>query len=155
MMPFLAAAAFFAALPTGGTYNGGQVITIQNHHPVVLHTFCAPRAYACQPNGATPITDLLTMPDGSLVGATQVGGDHYQDWPGSGQVYQLVQSSTGWNYGIVHYLNECLPYGVVQSIWPIDANTIGGYCATGDNTGTGVEWTLQISPPVWTAVDWW
>jgi hypothetical protein len=148
-----AAPTTYLATPTGGAYNGGQILAIDDHRPVVLYTFCAPRAYACQRTGATPLADLIVMPDGSLIGATQVGGDHYQYWPGSGQVYRLVLLSNDVRrYEVVYYLNECLPYGQVQSIWPIDANAIGGICAGADG---GVRWTLQIDPPVWSAVDWW
>ncbi len=132
----LAAVIALAALQTGGTHAASTA--------VVLHSFD-------DFDGAYPSTDLVRDAGGNLYGMTVLGGDF-----GSGTVFQLAPSGSGWTETVLHSFTSGAdggqPYGGVT----LDAQgnvfgttVIGGSGGVCVESGCGVVFKLTRTGSTW------
>lgn len=136
------------ASPTGGAANAGTVYEVHGRLRTVIYDFC--REEGCV-DGAAPLSELLVMPDGSLVGATTAGGTsgYGADVPPAGVLFRLQRTSDGaWLeevlYSFCPYYADCTHFGLPSgSLHLVSDNEIEGVLQTSDGA-KGVRWRFKL-----------
>lgn len=154
--PSFAGVTQYYASPTGGAYGAGTVYQVDGSQQTVIYDFCS--APSCA-DGSTPLSNLLLMPDGSLIGATSAGG--YGQAPG-GVIFRLTQSDDGsWServlVSICPYWHECGRFGYPSgSVSFVPPNFIEGVNQTGDGK-KGVRWRFKLVADggIWKPLQYW
>jgi hypothetical protein len=109
--------------PNGGAYGRGAIYEAVGHKPpTIIYSFCADQT-DCK-DGAAPLPTVLTMDDGSLVGATTQGGASAAEGGPNGTVYRLAPNGTMRVMNYCPYFMQCLRYGPIVSIIPVDADAV-------------------------------
>jgi hypothetical protein len=148
---------YYFTSPTGGTNNMGTVYQMKGSKRTVIYNFCSEDD--CR-DGATPLTGVVLMPDGSLIGTTSAGGSGLGG--PAGVIYQLKRATNGlWQqtvlYNQCNYWGDCDHYGTPQGSLQLAApNKLVGVSVTSDGT-KGVHWSFVIgeSGYAWQSIKFW
>lgn len=136
----------YLAAPKGGAYGGGFVYALgAGHERTTLYDFCADMQNGLCFDGRTPMPEIVEMPDGSLIGATLVGGLY-----GSGVIFRLQPLSNGeWAESTVvdlcSYFGDCAHFGPTATLRLTAPDEVEGVMQTPE--GHGMRWRLKIGPP--------
>jgi hypothetical protein len=128
----------------GGDYDHGSVFTGVKGHRTPIYSFCA--SGDCY-DGANPVANLLSLPDGTLVGTTTSGGS------GAGTIFRLHFTEAGVQYehiwDVCWTFSVCDLYGVPEGTLQLVGATregdpiLEGTCEA--ENGRGVYYRLTIT----------
>lgn len=145
MLPRAEAYDIYATTFAGGVFHAGTIYQRATGMPLTtLHDFCQ---YSGCPDGSFPVGTIVALPDGSLVGVTERGGDG-----DGGVLYQLTPAADGqWDYHALwkmcFYFEQCEHFGHPKGIaflalskdgWPVLMGT------EGEKNGRGVLYTITF-----------
>jgi uncharacterized repeat protein (TIGR03803 family) len=132
------AAPYFGTTYAGGANGAGAVFERAHGHRTILYSFCA------RPNcadGGNPLTNVVPLKDGSLIGTTSTGGR------GDGTIFRLSPAPGGkWAettlFDFCEYFGQCARFGVANgTIQLVGRHKIRG--AESDEDGRGVFWSFD------------
>lgn len=156
-------APMYFASPEGGQHQAGAVYQVRGHVRTVLYNFCPRPEFGC-PDGSAPLSNVIPMADGSLIGATATGGAGYNGGQPAGVLFRLQPLSDGsWSetvlYNFCPFFDDCGHYGAPAAISLVDQDTVEGIIQTADG-GKGVWWRFKLSATgdggVWSRIqNWW
>lgn len=150
----------YIASPLGGANNAGTVSRIVGDRRTVIYDFCSLETCA---DGATPLSNVTLMPDGSLIGATSAGGIDPAGWGQNGVIFRLEPASDGtWTervlYNFCTYYGECAHFGGPSSMFLANPNMLEGVTQSPDGH-IGETWRFKLiterGGSSWTSVQRW
>lgn len=154
----LALAAYVGTTEYGGAYGQGSVFTAMHGARTTLYSFCPLGDGKCG-DGANPVGNVVTLPDGSLVGTTSKGGR------GAGTIFHILFTPNGPQLSVIWRVcwtfAVCDAYGTARGTLSWVGNDkfgnpiIKGVCE--DEKGRGVLYrvTLTDSGDLIVPLDYW
>ena len=138
---------FYGSTFYGGTANQGVVFQLTHSSTgwteTVLYNFQGGSADGGNPNGT-----LILDAKGNIYGTTASGGKGYgiQGSPGSGVVYELSPSASGWKETIIHFFfNDGAPSAVIMD----SAGNLYGETGGGGTQNNGTVYLMKHTASGW------
>lgn len=151
----------YFASPEGGANHAGAVYQVVGNQKSTIYDFCP--EVGCR-DGSSPLTNVINLEDGTLIGATSYGGVGYNGSSPAGVIFRLSPMADGsWAYEVLYdfcpWFADCTHYGFPSGgITLVNPNVIEGVIQTPDGE-MGLHWRFKLLNSVggstWTALQHW